>query len=113
MIRNGEIFAQPISKNMPALIPVNQALRKSPVEGVGFFLLPGNLNLAKSQDLDLNLQKKSVNGLSAHYYVDHLGLFCKAELRLEKAVSLPVKFRLGSVAYTDYMEQKPNANYGH
>lgn len=43
---------------------------------------------------------------ASSWYVSNLGFFCKKELQLEKAVKLPVKFRLGSVNYTDKMEGK-------
>ncbi len=33
--------------------------------------------------------------------------FCKMEYRLAKRTQLPVKFRLGSVEYVDYLEGKP------
>lgn len=42
---------------------------------------------------------------SAYAYKD-LAFFCKIEVQLEKAVKLPVKFRLGSVDYVDYLEGK-------
>ena len=44
-----------------------------------------------------------------HYYNSTLGFFCKKELQFEKATKIPLKFRLGSIDYTDYLEQKPNA----
>lgn len=43
---------------------------------------------------------------SANYYTNSLGFFCKKEIEMEKALKFPLKFRLGSVAYTDKMEGK-------
>jgi hypothetical protein len=40
------------------------------------------------------------------YSFDHLGLFCKWEVKMEKAAGLPVKFRLGEVQYVERMEGK-------
>jgi len=40
------------------------------------------------------------------FYYNSIGFFCRKELQVEKALSFPVKFRLGSVAYTDQMEGK-------
>ena len=42
-------------------------------------------------------------------YYNSLGAACKAELKLEKATHVPLRIRLGSLAQTDYLEQKPNA----
>jgi hypothetical protein len=42
------------------------------------------------------------------FYTQTIGYFCKKEIQIEKAVKLPVRFRLGSVAYTDKMENKNN-----
>jgi hypothetical protein len=52
--------------------------------------------------------RKSLYILPANQYSKTLGFFCKKELELEKAIKLPVRFRLGSVAYTDRMENKNN-----
>lgn len=40
------------------------------------------------------------------YNYNNLALFCKIEVKLEKAMKLPIKFRLGEVEYVDRMEGK-------
>lgn len=56
-----------------------------------------------------NYIKYYFNPVVQNYYITQLGFFCRKELQIEKATTLPLRFRLGSLAYTDYMEKKPNA----
>ena len=54
-------------------------------------------------------RKTLVGSLPQNFYKQYLGYFCKKEMQLQKATSLPVFIRLGSKDYVDYLERKPNA----
>lgn len=40
------------------------------------------------------------------YNYHNLAFFCRLEVKIEKASKIPVRFRLGSVPYVDYLEGK-------
>lgn len=46
------------------------------------------------------------SSLPGSYYAKQLPFFCSRELKMEKAVGVPVKFRLGTVEYCDKLEGK-------
>ncbi|MEJ7770220.1 MAG: hypothetical protein WKF89_20545, partial [Chitinophagaceae bacterium] len=37
--------------------------------------------------------------ISADYYTQHFGFFCRKELQIEKSTRIPMRFRLGSLEY--------------
>ena len=43
------------------------------------------------------------------FYTKTLGFFCKRELLFEKSTRIPLKLRLGSVQYCDWLEGKSNS----
>jgi hypothetical protein len=47
--------------------------------------------------------------VSSATYFSSLGFFCQKELLLDRLTPLPLRFRLGSLDYVNWMEQKPNA----
>ena len=81
-----------------------QLLKPSSAAGNNHDTLITKNNLADSLPLHLPLLL-----IPPNYYSTHLGFFCKRELQVQKGTKIPLQFRLGSVEYNNYMEQKPNA----
>jgi hypothetical protein len=44
--------------------------------------------------------------ISADTYMRHFGYFCKKELQIQKAIQLPLFFRLGNLEYVNRLEGK-------
>ena len=53
----------------------------------------------------------TVHAFGANAYLHSLGFFCRKEIQLDKITPLPVRFRLGSIDYVNYLEQKPAAKW--
>jgi hypothetical protein len=47
--------------------------------------------------------------IPADYYTRSLGFFCKKEWEFEKKVHIPLRVRLGSLDYCNYLEGKNNS----
>jgi hypothetical protein len=47
-----------------------------------------------------------IRSISRSLYADQMGFFCKKEWKMEKATGLPIRIRLGSLAYVNKMEGK-------
>ena len=94
----GQLSFSPISKNLSQLksqkhidkLSFSKSL-PSPKYLAGNYA-KGNTTRQQSQPL-------------AYAYKD-LAFFCKIEVQLEKSIKMPIKFRLGSVDYVDYLEKK-------
>lgn len=99
--------------------------QKSSSDLISFFTKSYNQNKKFGQFfLDFNTKRKAVKiyltpkagfkqpyltVINSNYYTNNFGFFCKKEIQFEKATKIPLKFRLGSLQYNDYLEQKPNA----
>ncbi len=85
---------------------IEQLLQQTPSES-----LFGATNLPLLEKATVSKKNSKTIGTTSQvmplvYAYKDLALFCKLEVQLEKVVKLPIKFRLGSVDYVDWLEGK-------
>lgn len=113
----GPVFGQvtdarlriPMSKNSLANLTLENVTRldyTGPADSIIKEIKNNGDSIPKSPIAKFVLRKPV---LSPSYYNNHLGFFCQKELLLDKITTVPIRFRLGSLDYVNWMEQKPNA----
>ena len=101
----GDIFGQ----QKPMLFTPKTTLLSIKKEPVAFKPKFSITQVIKANDC-IGMNKYRLLSLpTASYYPNSLGFVCKKELQLDKITAVPLRFRLGSLDYVNYLEQKPNA----
>ncbi len=85
--------------------PVKIVDKGSPVIRVTPGLLPQTIR-SSDTTTTATVYNNGLEYMISNYYTSTLGFFCRKEIEIEKALRMPVKFRLGCVEYTDKMEGK-------
>jgi hypothetical protein len=100
------VFAQKTDSIKPIIAPqfLLADYKYCPHDSIYFY----NSATAKN-NLQTTSPLPSISIISANYYTQNFGFFCKKELQLQKAIKFPFVFRLGSVEQCNRLEGKRNA----
>jgi hypothetical protein len=90
-----EAYAQNNSKQDTSTHSTSKVIEKHPSVAVKF-----------SHTNHFSYFNNAIDIIPSNLYLKTIGFFCIKELEIEKALRMPLRFRLGSVAYTDRMESK-------
>jgi hypothetical protein len=93
--------AQPIDEAGGKLRPAGLVWKASK-SGAAWVQSPGTLLVNAFAQTSYVPQKMP----GADYYLEHTGFFCKKEWEFEKTVHLPLRFRIGSLEYCNFLEGK-------
>lgn len=93
------------NKNLLELREMAQEVPSRPLRLAIFPLIRSAWSKPKGPKQALDM-RHNATPLPAAWRYEDLALFCKIEVKMEKALQLPVKFRLGEVQYVERMEGK-------
>lgn len=118
LIFYGEIFSQKNISNNNVYLSINY---KNLIPGLSFndLVLERKFSVYKAYyGKDSNIERLLENtkkSPSLYYNLFRIPVYksqsivCNAEYKFERQTSIPLRLRLGSLEYTNYLEQKPNA----
>ena len=92
--------------NSPKILPTAMGLR---INGTKFHLRPLSIPLSIILKDTATLPRfgdRLPSSLPPDFYNKSLAFFCRQELFIEKKFNLPLRFRLGSLDYTNRLEGK-------
>ena len=116
---NGEIFSQSIIPHIKEPLKLNLSGSQyfnyySTVASVykPFYHTPSSKTSILTKMGQFTGQKNFLlnSSIAGDFYQKSLGFMCQKEWQMEKHTKVPLRFRLGSLAYTDYLEGKSNSS---